>query len=271
MPTHARRQSHSSIDRVFDLLADLEETQISLLLDDFNHTTPSNVPVSKAIDLFETDPKRKARRSSTIRSSSPVRNLQTELERRHSRRVAAKIAPQHLTTQRPQAKPTTPYITTPNDPSRSLSFSSSASEYSDRPVTPTDVSSTPSFRARSYKRISRPTLLSPTATAELHELLMAYLYETPSSSNLTSATTSSAPSPTTHGPASRFSPFSSSSSFMSSANRTRAMEPEPFFDLFEPSPARAPVSAFGSFGGRTRAEPAAAVNMSGIFEVLASH
>ncbi|KAK3951733.1 hypothetical protein QBC32DRAFT_157616 [Pseudoneurospora amorphoporcata] len=270
MPTHARRQSHSSIDRVFDLLADLEETQISLLLDDFNHTTPSNVPVSKAIDLFETDPKRKAKRSSTIRSSSPVRNLQTELERRHSRRVAAKIAPQHLTTQRPQAKPTTPYITTPNDPSRSLSFSSSASEYSDRPVTPTDVSSTPSFRARSYKRISRPTLLSPTATAELHELLMAYLYETPSSSNLTSATTSSAPSPTTHGPASRFSPFSSSS-FMSSANQTRAMEPEPFFDLFEPSPARAPVSAFGSFGGRTRAEPAAAVNISGIFEVLASH
>ena len=68
-------------DRVFDLLADLQDTQISLLLDDFNHTTDSNVPVSKAIALFDPRAEKPTPKHPFARSSSPVRTLQAELER----------------------------------------------------------------------------------------------------------------------------------------------------------------------------------------------
>ena len=95
-------------------------------------------------------------------------------------------------------------------------------------------------------------LLSPTATAELHHLLLAYFSEAPLSS-----TTTATPSPTTPNMGIFLSPFSS-------------FEPEPELispelDLLEPSPTRIPT--FPSTPGRSlRTTP----SMSSIFEVLRS-
>ncbi|KAL2020569.1 hypothetical protein VTK56DRAFT_8157 [Thermocarpiscus australiensis] len=252
MPTKAHHRSRSSIDRVFELLADLEENQIALLLDDLNHTTSSNVPVSEAIALFEqhsTKPRRKLGRS-----SSPVRTLQTELERRHSKRISsapeprprAKTASQPPNTPQPTASPTPAKqpSAAPDRPSLTLS----APGPSERPKT----SAGPSLeepRPRSYKRISRPTFLSPTATAELHLLLSAYFSDAP-----VSTTTTATPSPATPSTGMSFSPFSQ-------------LEPEPVtpaLDLLEPSPTRTPSFASGRV---IRATP----SMSSIFEVLSSH
>ncbi|KAK4137717.1 hypothetical protein BT67DRAFT_119133 [Trichocladium antarcticum] len=259
MPTKAHRRSRSSIDQVIDLLADLEDKQIALLLDDFNHTTPSNVPVTEAIALFEhqtTNPRRLSGRS-----SSPVRTLQAELERRHSRRISS--APEPRPRPRTTSKPQAPRCPTP------------AKQSSDRPDRPSLVLSPPGLserpessnsspslepprsrlRSRSYKRISRPMLLSPTATAELHHLLLAYFSDAPDSS-----TTTATPSPTTPNTGCSFlSPFS-------------LLEPEPELispglDLLEPSPTRIPTFPLPSTPARSLRTTH---SMSSLFEVLRS-
>ena len=269
MPTKSHHRSRSSVDRVFDLLADLQDTQISLLLDDFNHTTDSNVPVSKAIALFDPRAEKPTPKHPFARSSSPVRTLQAELERRHSRRIAS--APEPIT--RPKTasppstqKPASPLILeTPPLPSEPLPSEPLPLEKSDRPsliISPPETreranTSSSEQRSgsrgpRSYKRISRPLFLSPTATAELHELLLAYLQDTP-----TSATTTATPSPVTPKTSHSWAFFS-------------PMEPEtdgPGLDLLEPSPTRLPVPIFSS--GRMVKQPSME-SMHSIFEVLAS-
>jgi len=93
-------------------------------------------------------------------------------------------------------------------------------------------------------------ILSPSAKAELHELLLAYLSETPDSA--TSTTTSS---PVTPDAASVLSPFV----------HIQSDRDVPGIDLLEPSPTRALQLGFGR-GAKNPAE-----SMSGIFEILISH
>ncbi|KAL2146555.1 hypothetical protein VTI28DRAFT_3446 [Corynascus sepedonium] len=249
MPTKGHHRSRSSIDRVIDLLADLEENQITLLLDDLNHTTSSNVPVTDAIALFEQHANKSKRRS--CRSPSPMRTLQVELERRHSKRVSRlSNVPDTWSRSRPSATqpPISPEPATalppspPTPPAVFQPFDRPASPEHSSPTLPPSVSiespkitsgPPPSFRPRSYKRISRPMFLSPTATAELHQLLLAFFNETPvlPASPATTAT----PSPTTPLFGFSHSPFTDFESEPST----------PGLDLLEPSPIRTPSISGG--------------------------
>lgn len=301
-PKRSHHRSRSSVDQVLNLLADLPEHQISLLLDDFNHTTSSNVPVSTAITIFDPSTPKHVQRSFG-RASSPIRTLEAELVRRHSKRLSKRISsapeptarprpssqlsfsfspprfsitiaedePIDITefdrpgTPQPQERPGRPSLTLSTRPPSGLDFSDRPTltlstlpnpgfdfdfdfDFADRPKTADDSRS--KSRSRAYKRISRPMILSPTATAELHQLLLAFVHDTPSSA--TSTATSSPVTPDTPPPFSLFSPI----------------EPEMEahgLDLLEPSPARAPTSLIFGRGGTSPC------SMSGIFEVLASH
>ncbi|KAH6850702.1 hypothetical protein B0I37DRAFT_372223 [Chaetomium sp. MPI-CAGE-AT-0009] len=255
------QRSRSSIDRVIDLLADLEENQISVLLDDLNHTTSSNVAVTDAIALFEHHANKPKRRS--CRSPSPLRTLQVELERRHSKRLSAAPerqsrykaaisqppAPREPATPSPSPSPppAEDLLGRPNSPDRpSLILPASASF--EHPKT-SSAGPPPAFRPRSYKRISRPMFLSPTATAELHLLLLAFFNETLPVSPTTTAT----PSPTTPLFGFSHSPFTDFE-----------VEPNtPGLELLEPSPTRTPSFS----GGRSlKTMP----SISSIFEVMRS-
>ncbi|KAK4157184.1 hypothetical protein C8A00DRAFT_40411 [Chaetomidium leptoderma] len=257
MPTKGHHRSRSSIDRVIDLLADLEDNQIGLLLDDLNHTTSSNVPVTDAIALFEHHAS-KPKRKKSCRSPSPMRTLQAELERRHSKRLSStpeprlrsktatsqSPAPRQLPASPPASPPATLLFDRPMSPDRRPALTLCPPASIERPKTADGPSL--GFRARSYKRISRPTFLSPTATAELHLLLLAFFNETP-----VSPTTTATPSPTTPLFGFSHSPFSDS-----------GPEPHtPGFDLLEPSPTRTSSS---SPGRRLRAMP----SIGSIFEGL---
>ncbi|KAK3996609.1 hypothetical protein QBC44DRAFT_317213 [Cladorrhinum sp. PSN332] len=298
MPAKTHQRKRSSIDRVFELLADLEDNQISLLLDDLNHTTPSNVPVSQAIALFDNGTSR-PRKKTNERSSSPVRTLQAELERRHSKRLSSATEPLRRPAVKTIPEPRAPVPTSflpplapaaqlssmdslpdlfhssspsfspsfdapstppfqPEPPSLSLSFAEPISltlslpESTERPHS--SSGSTAEHRARSYKRISRPMLLSPTATAELHGLLMAYLNGTPSS-NVTTAESSPTTPPTGTG-------------FSHSLFSFDELEPDcPGLDFLEPSPTRTRNVSFGGASGGLKPK----ASMSSIFEVMGSH
>jgi hypothetical protein len=194
-------------------------------------------------------------------SESPVRRLEAELVRRNSKRISS--APEPTTrpktaSQPPAATPRPPQVTAVAEPATepgpfpqdrpgrpSLTLSPPGSF--ERPQTAD--ASTSKTRSWSYKRISRPMILSPTAKAELHELLLAYLAETPDS-----ATSTASSSPITPNAASMFSPFGPIQSDRDVAG----------IDLLEPSPMRTPQFGFGR--GKNSAE-----SMSGIFEILTSH
>ncbi|KAK4445727.1 hypothetical protein QBC34DRAFT_412575 [Podospora aff. communis PSN243] len=267
MPTKSHHRSRSSVDHVLELLAVLPEDDIAHLLDDFNHTTSSNVPVSEAIALF--DPaKPKPKR---FRASSPVRRLEAELVRRNSKRISS--APEPFARPKSATQPPAPTpkplpsapVTTlvtqadtesypelqpepePQDRVSRPSLTLSPPDSFDRPQT---ADASLESRVWSYKRISRPLILSPTAKAELHELLLAYLAETPDS-----ATSTATSSPITPSAASLFSPF----------GPIRTDRDVPGIDLLEPSPTRMSQYTFGR-GGKSPAE-----SMSGIFEILTSH
>ena len=234
--TRGHTRSRSSIDRVIDLLADLEDKQIAVLLDDLNHTTSSNVPVTDAIALFEHHASKPNRKS--CRSPSPMRTLEVELERRHSKRISSAPGPRPHSKAYPSTVPRQPPISPPvSPPPEALLFDRpTESDRADRPslaVSPpvaidrprTSSGQPPSSGPRSYTRINRPMFLSPTATAELHLLLLAFFNETP-----VSPTTTATPSPTTPLFGFSQSPFAD-----------LEVEPStPGLDLLEPSPTRAP-------------------------------
>ena len=256
--TQSHHRSRSSIDRLDDLLAGLEPTELALLLDDLNHTTAGNVPVSEAIELFEPPSligNRKSMRKSFRNSSTPINNARAaELVRRHSKRIssaperpvsrarAASPIPAYLPPS-PPSEPvsTVPSLGRPRLPSLSLSplslpeeFECAIAAVEEEPQDRFDTEFDTGFKPRSYKRVSRPMGLTLTEKAELHQLLMAYLYDTPPSSD-----SSSTPSPTTPDASTHLNGFSSFSS----------ARPEPEIaglDILEPSPLRSPPpSIFG--------------------------
>ncbi|KAL2152108.1 hypothetical protein VTH82DRAFT_5292 [Thermothelomyces myriococcoides] len=281
MATKGHHRKRSSVDRVIDLLADLEESQIALLLDDLNHTTSSNVPVPEAIRLFEQHAGKSGRKS--CRSPSPMRTLEVELERRHSKRVSSRISavPEHRIRSKTHASHHPPPVSQEPAPS-SPPASSSPSPLSPptppaafpviaRPPSPPDHSSPMlpqsvsaaegpktsssgpprASRPRSYKRISRPMILSPTATAELHQLLLAFFNETPVAPASPAITPT--PSPTTPLFGFSHSPFTEIESEPST----------PGLDLLEPSPIRTP-----SFSGGRSLKPMPSIGS--IFEAFKS-
>ncbi|KAI0146330.1 hypothetical protein GGR57DRAFT_478856 [Xylariaceae sp. FL1272] len=199
MSRRSHHRSRSSIDRVMDLLAELDETQMELLLREAESTVSGNIPVAKGIDLFErpgvvptpAQPQSPPPRRKFLTSLSPRK--QTELRRRQSKRAS-----------------------THQDASSGTTGS---------PATPQNSKKTP----RSYKRISRPvfSLPGPPATQDLTELLAAYLLDTASAPALASSPTSSIALSSPATPRSIFTPHA------------QIEREEPGSDLLEPSPTRA--------------------------------
>ncbi|KAL2176383.1 uncharacterized protein P884DRAFT_260932 [Thermothelomyces heterothallicus CBS 202.75] len=179
-----------------------------------------------------------------------MRTLEAELERRHSKRVSSRISA--VPEQRARSK--TPAFQPPPSPS-SPPTPPAVSPVIDRPPSPhhplptmpppgsaespkTSSEPPPAPRPRSYKRISRPMILSPTATAELHQLLLAFFNETPVSP--ASPSTTATPSPTTPLFGFSHSPFT----------EIECEPSTPGLDLLEPSPIRTP-----SFSGGRSLKP----------------
>ncbi|KAI1261328.1 hypothetical protein F5Y18DRAFT_402629 [Xylariaceae sp. FL1019] len=198
MSRRSHHRSRSSIDRVMDLLAELDETQMELLLREAESTVSGNIPVSKGIDFFErpgasvipptpAQPQSPPPRRKFLTSLSPRK--QTELRRRQSKR---------------------------------------ASTHQDASTGTTGSLTTPKKTPRSYKRISRPVfaLPGPPATQDLTELLAAYLVDTTSASALPSSPASSIALSSPATPRSIFSPH------------IQTEREEPGLDLLEPSPTR---------------------------------
>ncbi|KAF4980347.1 hypothetical protein FZEAL_3628 [Fusarium zealandicum] len=70
-------QRRGSVDQLFELVEGLNESQIHSLLEDFNNTVTSNIPVSHGIDLFEHPTKSPPVRASSIRKSFKLPRLLT--------------------------------------------------------------------------------------------------------------------------------------------------------------------------------------------------
>ncbi|KAF4948918.1 hypothetical protein FGADI_9202 [Fusarium gaditjirri] len=129
-----------SVDQLFELVEGLDEAQIHALLEDFNNTVSSNIPVSHGIDFFEHPttgvPKTKTApapaRSSSIRKS--FKQLPRLFTRTPSKRAASA----------PIARPKTAAPTT-----------------------------------KHYRRISRPVLPTLSSGPDLDALLSAYLAPVP--------------------------------------------------------------------------------------------
>ncbi|KAH7133851.1 hypothetical protein EDB81DRAFT_111711 [Dactylonectria macrodidyma] len=157
-----RPGSVSSVDQLFELVEGLDEAQIHSLLQDFNNTVASNVPVSHGVDMFE-HPKPKPtpvrvlsirrsnfklprlfNRSSLRQSSAPVTisrpRTANPTTARHYRRISRPVLPTlasgpdldallsaYLAPVPPQSTPKT----SSNSFSRSISTSSSMSVEAD--------------------------------------------------------------------------------------------------------------------------------------------
>ncbi|KAI1633681.1 hypothetical protein F4809DRAFT_578137 [Biscogniauxia mediterranea] len=85
MSRRIHHRSRSSIDRVLDLLDDLDESQMEALLQEAESTVSSNIPVAKGIDFFDGPTPAQPRRK--FLTTLPPRK-QTELRRRVSKRKA---------------------------------------------------------------------------------------------------------------------------------------------------------------------------------------
>ncbi|KAI1365354.1 hypothetical protein F5Y08DRAFT_178999 [Xylaria arbuscula] len=203
MSRRIHHRSRSSVDRVLDLLAELDEGQMELLLREAESTVSGNIPVSKGIDFFESPaitpslarappPQPSTPRRKFLTSLSPRK--QTELRRRLSKRASTHQDP--------------PTVKTGN----------------------LDHIKSPKKTPRSYKRISRPifSLPAPAATEDLTELLAAYLLDAPAT-----LPSSSTPSSTLSSPAAPRPPV---------ASFAEPEREGPELDLLEPSPSRAPAT-----------------------------
>ncbi|KAI0408115.1 hypothetical protein F4802DRAFT_451228 [Xylaria palmicola] len=229
MPRKSHHRSRSSVDRVLDLLAELDENQMEALLREAESTVSGNIPVSTGIDLFgRLGPNPTPPHPSPLAPAPPPRRKfltslsprkQTELRRRQSKRAS-----------------------THQDPA--------AAGGAGHPEAPQNAKKTP----RSYKRISRPVfcLPAPAATADLTELLAAYLLDASAALPSSPSSASTLSSPAT--PHSSFSPYT-----------TQPEAEGPGFDLLEPSPPKAlgSLDIFGGGPGRGLTR-----KISGIFEVL---
>ncbi|KAI1340996.1 hypothetical protein F5Y15DRAFT_38306 [Xylariaceae sp. FL0016] len=228
MPTKSHHRSRSSVDRVMDLLADLDENQMELLLQEAESARASNVPVSKGIDFFERPmstflptpiPVQPAPRRKFLTSLSPRK--QSSLRRRDSKRRSTQQDPPTTPTAGPRIT-----VETAKPPTKKATRTS-----------------------RSYKRISRPIfpLPTPAATQDLSEMLAAYLLEALPSSPATNSTLSSPVTPRSQ-----------------IASYPAIEDDSPGIDLLEPSPARLPKTR--DIFGNPMKQPTRKI--SGIFEVL---
>ncbi|KAI0398196.1 hypothetical protein F5Y17DRAFT_411363 [Xylariaceae sp. FL0594] len=266
MSRRGHHRSRSSVDRVLELLSELDEEQMQILLREAESTVSGNIPVAKGIDYFSRQatsptllsaPPQPAPRKKFLTSLSPRK--QTDLRRRQSKRASVHIQKQD-----------------------------SAAALSDGGGGGGGGSEAPSRSAgngghsnkktpRSYKRISRPvfSLPMPAATANLTELLAAYLTaDTDALSLPTSAlspTSPTCPSPYS-SPATPRSPLFSSQPLFH--DQSEWEDEDPVLDLLEPSPSRAPRKA-KSFGTLLSGDGAGSImvkqpvrKISGIFEVL---
>ncbi|KAI1500951.1 hypothetical protein F5X99DRAFT_384472 [Biscogniauxia marginata] len=86
MSRRTHHRSRSSIDRVLDLLGDLDESQMEALLQEAESTVSSNIPVAKGIDFFDGPTQAQPARRKFLTTLSPRK--QTELRRRISKRKA---------------------------------------------------------------------------------------------------------------------------------------------------------------------------------------
>ncbi|KAI1816694.1 hypothetical protein GGS20DRAFT_536574 [Poronia punctata] len=253
--THHR--SRSSVDRVLDLLAELDEQQMEILLREAESTVSGNIPVSKGIDLFSQKittfpsspnyPPPPPPRRQFLTSLSPRKQL--ELRRRHSKRASVQQQ-QLLENVKEDGNNNT--ATTNHPPTISISTTTT--------TTTTSKTKTP----RSYKRISRPVFSS--SLADLADLLAAYLSSNPNP-NPNPNTLSSASSSTTlsSSPATPRTPIPISFSFPPEPEP----EPEPELDLLEPTPRPTPAAISSIFGaGSNNPAKRPVRKISGIFEVL---
>ncbi|CAG7559914.1 unnamed protein product [Fusarium equiseti] len=137
-----------SVDQLFELVEGLDDTQIHSLLEDFNNTVTSNVPVSHGIEFFEhpsavtrakTTPTTTTTETTAPARSSSIRKSFNKLPRLFTR--------------------------TPSKRSSSAPIS--------RPKTALPPT------ARHYRRISRPVLPTLSNGPDLDALLSAYLSPAP--------------------------------------------------------------------------------------------
>ncbi|KAI1825617.1 hypothetical protein F4861DRAFT_185006 [Xylaria intraflava] len=218
MTRRSHHRSRSSIDRVLDLLTELDDDQMELLLREAESTVSGNVAVSEGINFFERPGVSPMEIQPPTPSSPPRRTLLTSLSPRKQSEIRRRL-------------------------SKRLS---SQQDTSAGHVAHLDSIQSSKKTPRAYKRISRPifSLPPPVATADLIELLAAYLMDA-SATPTSSASSTTLSSPTT--PRSLFSPF------------TQPENEGPELDLLEPPPV-------SSIFGNPMKEPAR--NISGIFEVL---
>lgn len=168
------RQSRSSLCSLYDLLADLDETQLQYLVQEMNHTAPQNMAVAQAISAIETE-------NPSLALSAARNNMQTPtMQRQLSKSQRIRLSLQTI-------------FRTP----------SVRQQHEDEMGGLVEVS-TPRSRRKSpaYKRISRPNFnLPPGVTvADLLNLLEAeFLF------NNNTSTSQLSPSSSTFSPSSSFS------------------------------------------------------------------
>ncbi|KAI0490783.1 hypothetical protein F4859DRAFT_459205 [Xylaria cf. heliscus] len=212
MSRRSHHRSRSSIDRVLDLLAELDEGQMEALLLEAESTVSGNIAVAKGIDLFGR-PVPNPTSAHVVQQPAPRRKFltslsprkQTELRRRQSKRASA--------------------------------HQDAPAGNAGNPDSLQSSKKTP----RSYKRISRPVfpLPTPTATTDLTQLLVAYLLDTPTALLPLSPTSLSSTLSSPITPRSLFSPDA----------QPEGEGPE--LDLLEPAPSGAP-STLDIFSGPVR-------------------
>ncbi|RGP79547.1 hypothetical protein FLONG3_2295 [Fusarium longipes] len=139
-----------SVDQLFELVEGLDETQIHSLLQDFNNTVTSNVPVSHGIEFFEHP-------NSVVRAKTTPTTTTTT------------AAPARTSSIRKNFKLPRLFTRTPSKRSASAPIS--------RPKTGLPPAT------KHYRRISRPVLPTLSNGPDLDALLSAYLSPAPPSSS----------------------------------------------------------------------------------------
>ncbi|CAF3528800.1 hypothetical protein HYE67_005814 [Fusarium culmorum] len=153
--TYSQHLHHrGSVDQLFELVEGLDDTQIHSLLEDFNNTVTSNVPVSHGIEFFEHPSS--VVRAKTTPTTTTTTTTTTEPTRSSSIRKSFNKLPRLFT----------------RSPSKR-----SASAPIQRPQTGLPPAT------RHYRRISRPVLPMLSNGPDLDALLSAYLSPAPPSTS----------------------------------------------------------------------------------------
>ena len=269
--TRLQQQSRSSICSLYDLLADLDETQLQYLVQEMNHTAPQNMAVSQAISAIETE-------NPSYALASARQNMQApKMQRQMSKSQRLRLSLQTM-------------FRAPSVRQQRRQQQQDVDDGLVEDITPRSRRKSPA-----YKRISRPNFnLPPGVTImDLLNLLEAeFLYNnstsqlSPASSSFSpSSSFSSSPSPTTSFGSGRIRRYPSTIDMALEAERsTPASSVEGIgLGMLEPRPTtpacatpRTPISFKSSpstpiFDRSLRGEtpPAAPpIVLEGIFEVL---